>query len=67
MIIITRTYDTLSPRGGCRNYIHHKKTKCFDDEDLQGVEELLNTSVSELKKLECGYDIYGLDYDIKKL
>ena len=67
MIIITRTYDTLSPSGGCRNYIHHKETKCFDDEDLQGVEEYLNTPVSELRKRECGYTIYDLDYNIKKL
>ena len=67
MIIITRTYKTLSPCGGCHNYDYHKETKCFDDNDMKGVEEYLNTPVSVLQKRECGYDIYSLNYDVKKL
>jgi hypothetical protein len=67
MIIITRTYKTLSPSGGCHNYIHHKETKCFDDDDKKGIEEYLNMPVSVLREREFGYDIYSLNYDVKKL
>ncbi len=67
MIIITRTYKTLSPSGGCRNFVNHKETKCFNDDDKEGVEEYLNTPVSELREKECGYDIYYLNYDVQKL
>ena len=67
MIIITRTYDTLSPSGGCRNYRHHRQTKCFNDDDIQGVEAFVNVRTSELRELEHGYDIYHLNYDIQKL
>lgn len=67
MILITRTYKTLSPRGGCRNFIFNIETKCFDDDDLKGVEDFMNVSESELRKQMCGYDIYNLHYDVKKL
>ena len=67
MIIITRTFKTLSPCGGCHNYIHHKETKCFDDDDTKGVEEYMNTPESELEKRTFGYEIYNLSYDVKKV
>lgn len=67
MIIIIRTYKTKSPSGGCHNYIHHKETKCFDDNDVKGVEEYLNIPESVLRKMEYGYNIYDLNYDVKKL
>lgn len=66
MIVITRIYKTLSPSGGCRNFVFHSETKCFDDDDKEGVENLLNTPVSELQKRECGYEIYDLEYNIEK-
>ena len=65
--MITRTYKTLSPSGGCRNFISHKETKCFNDDDLKGVEDFMNVSNSELRERECGYDIYNLHYDLEKL
>lgn len=67
MIVITRTYKTLSPRGGCHNFINHKVVKCFNDDDLKGVEDFMNVSEYALQKKECGYDIYNLQYDLKKL
>lgn len=67
MILIRRTYKTLSPSGGCRNFITHSETKCFNDYDLKGVEDFMNVSESELRKQECGYDIYNLHYDLEKL
>lgn len=50
MIIITRTYQTLSPSGGCRNFINHIETKCFNNDDLKEVEDFLNVSAYELTK-----------------
>lgn len=67
MIVITRTYKTLSPRGGCRNFINHRLVKCFNDDDLEGVENFMKVSESKLREQECGYDIYNLHYDLKKL
>lgn len=67
MILITRTYETLSPSGGCRNFIIHNEVKCFDNNDLKGVEDFMNESESELRKKTYGYTIYSLHYDVKKL
>ena len=67
MIIIIRTYKTLSPSGGCRNFITHRETKCFNDYDLKGIEAFINISEYELKEQEFGYDIYELKYDIQRL
>lgn len=67
MIIITRTYKTLSPCGGWRNFVNHRETKCFNDDDKKGVEEYLNLPVSVLQEKESGYDIYSLNYDVQKL
>lgn len=67
MILITRTYKTLSPSGGCRNFITHRETKCFNDYDTKGVEDFINVSASELREQECGYDIYDLEYKTEKL
>ena len=67
MIIITRTFQTLSPSGGCHNYILHKETKCFNDDDLKGVEDFLNVSSYELSEECYGYTVYNLKYETKKI
>lgn len=67
MIIITRTFKTLSPSGGCHNYIDHKEVKCFNDDDLKGVENFLNVSAYKLTEECCGYTVYNLEYKIKKI
>lgn len=67
MIVITRTYKTLSPSGGCHNFITHSETKCFNDDDLKGVEDFLNVSACELTKKCFGYTVYNLNYETKKI
>lgn len=67
MILITRTFKTLSPSGGWHNFINHKETKCFNDDDLKGVEDFLNVSAYELRKKCFGYTIYDLNYKTEKI
>ena len=67
MIIITRTFQTLSPSGGCNNFINHRETKCFKNDDFKGVEDFLNVSAYDLRKKCFGYTVYNLNYKTEKI
>ena len=41
MIIIERTWKEPDPRGGCV-LLNKTERKCFDDNDVNGVEEFIN-------------------------
>ena len=44
MIVIERKYDEPNPRGGKK--IHKVSRKCFSNDDVEGVEEFINTKSS---------------------
>ena len=59
MIVIERTYDEPNPRGGRK--IHKVSRRCFNNDDVEGVEEFINT------KSSSGYEWSNVEYKYIKL
>lgn len=60
MIIIERTWKEPDPRGGGK--LNKVSRKCFDDDDLNGINEFINET-SEVS----GYEWTNVEYKYTKL
>ena len=60
MIIIERSYEVTSPRGGGKKFV--VDCKAFADDDIQGVQVFLDE-----RNTVSGYEWYNLDFNFIKL
>lgn len=59
MIVIERKYDEPNPRGGRK--IHKVSRRCFNNDDVEGVEDFINA------KSSSGYEWSNIEYKYIKL